>query len=32
MVYYCVPTIKVLRRQVNYWMSYKSHFESLTNL
>ncbi len=32
MVYYCVPTIKVLRRQVNYWMSYKSDFESLTNL
>jgi hypothetical protein len=32
MVYYCVPTIKVLRRQVNYWMLYKSGFESLTNL
>jgi hypothetical protein len=32
MVYYCIPTIKVLKRQVNYWMSYRSDFESLTNL
>jgi hypothetical protein len=32
MVYYCVPIIKVLRRQVNYRMLYKSDFESLSNL